>query len=65
VVEDVDVAGTRGLIRALQPDLRAVVVALDRTETSVAIAPRVRQAAAALGPGVEVRVEADLSLSEL
>ena len=65
VVEDVDVAGTLALVRALQPDLRQLVVALDRTETSAGIEAQVRAAAAGLPPGATLRVEADLSMTEL
>ncbi len=65
VVERADLAGTLALAQALQPDLQSVVVALDRTETSAALEPQARAAAAALGPGVALRVESDLSLAEL
>jgi PAS domain S-box-containing protein len=66
VVEWVDVAGTFGLVRALQPDVARILVVLDGTETSAGIAPRVAAAARALGPGVEVSIAgAALSHAEL
>ncbi len=66
VVEQVDVAGTFALIRALQPDARTFLVVLDRTETSEAIRPRIAAASAVLGARVQVQVlGGDLSHAEL
>jgi len=65
LVEDVDVAGTLALARALQPDLRRVVFVLDETDTSAALGPRIRAEPALAQGGLTAQFAQGLSMGEV
>jgi signal transduction histidine kinase/ActR/RegA family two-component response regulator len=65
VLEDVDLTGTLAMMRRLQPDLRRVTVVLDETETSRALALRVRAERAFAEEGLSLRLAQGLSMAEV